>query len=235
MRLDLSKEWCAKKAAEEEGHDVSAGGSAMIDKTTTGLYRKFTVTRTDGASEPGQKHDGCDYFVLDLTHDPFAPEAIRAYAAACRLVYPLLAADLDVKVAKAFPAPALSLTGLRELGAKWREESEKDRRIRHDDTSDGIWAFQHEASGRSVAAKRCADSLDAALDTLPAQPASSGLRELVEKLPRWVIGGNFNLWRDDQPDTTVYQPVPNETYVKASDLVAALRAATEENKHADAK
>jgi hypothetical protein len=59
-----------------------------------GLYNKFTVTRTDGRSEPGEKHDGCDYFVLDLTHDKFAIPALKAYAKACNSEYPLLADDL---------------------------------------------------------------------------------------------------------------------------------------------
>lgn len=63
-----------------------------------GLYRKFTVTRTDGASAPGGKHEGCDYFVLDLTHDPFAVVAIEAYAMVCRQDgYRLLADDLQDK------------------------------------------------------------------------------------------------------------------------------------------
>lgn len=64
-----------------------------------GLYGKFYVHRADGKSEPGGKHDGCDYFVLDLTHDPFALPALKAYADACRSGYPALAADLDAKVA----------------------------------------------------------------------------------------------------------------------------------------
>lgn len=32
-----------------------------------GLYSKFKVERTDGSSAPGEKHDACEYFVLDLT------------------------------------------------------------------------------------------------------------------------------------------------------------------------
>jgi len=76
-----------------------------IDKHATGLHRKFIVTRTDGKSAPGQKHDGCDYFVLDLTHDPHAAPALRAYADSCRADYPLLAADLDAKVPAVEPAP----------------------------------------------------------------------------------------------------------------------------------
>ena len=37
-----------------------------------GLYEKFAVERTDGKSKIGEKHEGCEYFVLDLTHDPHA-------------------------------------------------------------------------------------------------------------------------------------------------------------------
>lgn len=59
-----------------------------------GLYNKFEVRRVDGSSEPGGKHHGCDYFVLDLTHDPHAAAAIAAYADSCEAEYPLLAADL---------------------------------------------------------------------------------------------------------------------------------------------
>lgn len=60
-----------------------------------GLYDKFRVQRRDHSNWPGGKHDGCSYFVLDLTHDRYALPAIRAYADACREEYPLLAADLD--------------------------------------------------------------------------------------------------------------------------------------------
>jgi hypothetical protein len=59
-----------------------------------GLYRKFIVYRTDGSSERGRKHDGCEYFVLDLNHDPHAKAAIIAYAKSCRADYPRLAVDL---------------------------------------------------------------------------------------------------------------------------------------------
>jgi hypothetical protein len=59
-----------------------------------GLYDKFRVERVDGASSPGGKHHRCEYFVLDLTHDPFAVPAILAYVAACEQDYPWLADDL---------------------------------------------------------------------------------------------------------------------------------------------
>ena len=60
-----------------------------------GLYRKFhDVQRTDGRSAPGEKHDGCTYFVLDITHDPHALPALAAYAKSCRQDFPVLAYDL---------------------------------------------------------------------------------------------------------------------------------------------
>lgn len=85
-----------------------------VDKKYTGLYRKFKVERTDGSSAPGGKHEHCEYFVLDLTHDKFAIPALQAYAKACRGEYTALACDLIDKVAKMIsegksdvsPAPA---------------------------------------------------------------------------------------------------------------------------------
>lgn len=65
------------------------------------LFDKFQVTRTDGTSEPGEKHDGCSYFVLDLTHDPYAPAALRRYAIACRRTHPQLSGALMRRAAQA--------------------------------------------------------------------------------------------------------------------------------------
>jgi hypothetical protein len=59
-----------------------------------GLYEKFKVTRTDGSSESGGKHEYCRYFVLDLDHDPHAAAALDAYAWSCHEQYPSLAFDL---------------------------------------------------------------------------------------------------------------------------------------------
>jgi hypothetical protein len=69
-----------------------------VGDRTRGLYGKFRVERTDGSSAPGEKHAGCDYFTLDLTHDPFAAPAIAAYADACAAEYPSLARDLRAKL-----------------------------------------------------------------------------------------------------------------------------------------
>lgn len=69
------------------------------DDRDRGLYRKFWVERTDGQSAPGRKHDGCEYYVLDLTHDPLAVPALGAYAAAARAAgFALLADDLEAKL-----------------------------------------------------------------------------------------------------------------------------------------
>jgi hypothetical protein len=59
-----------------------------------GLINKFTVTRNDASPQ----HKDCQYFVLDLTHDPFAIPAIKAYAKACRDTHPGLARDLQIIV-----------------------------------------------------------------------------------------------------------------------------------------
>lgn len=48
----------------------------MLKDEKRGLYRKFVVTRSD---DPEGKHEHCYCFVLDLTHDEFAPAAMKAY------------------------------------------------------------------------------------------------------------------------------------------------------------
>jgi hypothetical protein len=65
-----------------------------MNNKNRGIYNKFTVFRNDGRSNPGEKHDGCRYFVLDLNHDPYAITALRAYAEACADTFPTLARDL---------------------------------------------------------------------------------------------------------------------------------------------
>lgn len=78
------------KLTKEEQSEIDR----IIEKTGTGLYRKFNVLRTDGRDMPGEKHENCQYFVLDITHDPFAKPALLAYAEACKNSYPVLAEDL---------------------------------------------------------------------------------------------------------------------------------------------
>lgn len=70
----------------------------MSGDNDKGLYRKFHVYRADGSSDPGGKHEHCEYFVLDLTHDKHAIPALRAYAESCKEEYPELAYDLMNKI-----------------------------------------------------------------------------------------------------------------------------------------
>jgi hypothetical protein len=58
------------------------------------VFEKYQVTRTDGSDGPGGKHEGDSYFVLDITTDPYALPALRAYAVACAKTHPELANDL---------------------------------------------------------------------------------------------------------------------------------------------
>lgn len=59
-----------------------------------GLYGKYRISRRDGSSRTGGKHEHCQYFVLDTRHDPYAALALRAYADACEATHPMLARDL---------------------------------------------------------------------------------------------------------------------------------------------
>ena len=65
-----------------------------MDKTKIGLYFKYRVSRRDGSDGVGGKHENCDYFVLDVSHDKHAIPAILAYAESCKEQMPALAADL---------------------------------------------------------------------------------------------------------------------------------------------
>jgi hypothetical protein len=63
----------------------------MNDKQR-GLYAKYKpIERLDA---PNPKHDGCEYFILDLTHDAIARDAVLLYALLCKADYPELAKDL---------------------------------------------------------------------------------------------------------------------------------------------
>jgi len=66
-----------------------------------GLFRKFIVQRVDRSDQFGGKHYGCEYYVLDLTHDEHAPAALHAYALSCKDTHPQLSVDLLTQ----FPHP----------------------------------------------------------------------------------------------------------------------------------
>ena len=71
-----------------------------IDKSDEdrGLYTKYKVTRTDGRSRKGQRHEGCSYYVLDLDHDPYSIAALEAYSDSCAETFPALSDDIKRKV-----------------------------------------------------------------------------------------------------------------------------------------
>lgn len=74
--------------------------------TEQGLFRKFDVRRTDGSDTPGGKHEGCEYFVLDVCCDPYALAALAAYAYACSATHPALALDMLSRYGLATPRNA---------------------------------------------------------------------------------------------------------------------------------
>lgn len=69
--------------------------SSNPENKIRGLYEKYTVYRNDCSDMEGGKHQNCQYFVLDMTHDPHSKPALLAYADACeRDGYHALARDL---------------------------------------------------------------------------------------------------------------------------------------------
>jgi len=82
-----------------------------------GAFRKFEVRRVDGKDALGEKHHNCVYFVLDLSHDPFAIPAMHAYAAACEKTHPALAHDIWIAHGKPADSPAAVGAAGHEGGA----------------------------------------------------------------------------------------------------------------------
>lgn len=85
----------------------------MGDKSR-GWFNKFQVVRADGADQKGGKHHGCEYFVLDLNHDPHALPALLAYAdSAEKDGYQTLAYDIRDRVSlrASPPQPSQSAWG----------------------------------------------------------------------------------------------------------------------------
>lgn len=72
-----------------------------MSDTARGLYNKYIVRRADGSFETVDKHEHCNYFVLDIRHDKHAAAALRAYADSCEVEFPALAADLRIQAQEA--------------------------------------------------------------------------------------------------------------------------------------
>lgn len=68
----------------------------MQDDKQRGIYGKYRVIRVDEDGITKDGHENRQYFVLDIFNDPFAVEALAAYANACAAEYPELANDLRI-------------------------------------------------------------------------------------------------------------------------------------------
>lgn len=80
---------------EDAARAQHAAAMAALPKRERGLYDKYIVSRADGDDLPGCKHSNCEYFVLDLTHDPIARMAYATYALRARVRgYKKLADDM---------------------------------------------------------------------------------------------------------------------------------------------
>ncbi|MFC4727135.1 hypothetical protein [Coralloluteibacterium thermophilus] len=91
---NVSPETAALIRERMGGTRVALPERVPVPNTEQGLYRKYDVRRTDGSDAPGGKHHGCEYFVLDVAHDPHARPALAAYVASVEATHPQLAADL---------------------------------------------------------------------------------------------------------------------------------------------
>lgn len=80
---------CPNCVAEKEATGVAT--AAKPEDRHHGAYKKFDVRRL---GDPEGKHAACEYFVLDLDHDPYSAKALEAYATACSSEMPALAADI---------------------------------------------------------------------------------------------------------------------------------------------
>lgn len=68
---------------------------ANLEEPEKGLEQRYMVQHLGNPD----KHRDCEYFVLDLTHDPLARRAAGLYAAEARMVgHEKLADDLDARV-----------------------------------------------------------------------------------------------------------------------------------------
>jgi hypothetical protein len=107
-----------------EPTDFTETPSAVQPIDDRGYYDKFDVTRTDGASEPGGKHHGDSYLVLDLDHDPVARRLARTAASQYAQLRPRFAAELLAHVDDLDAAGTLDAAG-GGPSASWDEAAER--------------------------------------------------------------------------------------------------------------
>lgn len=67
-------------------------------------HETYVIRRRDGQDQPGGVHHKCRKFVLDIDHDPFARQALQAYATAAEATHPEMATRI-FKLLEASPSP----------------------------------------------------------------------------------------------------------------------------------
>ena len=91
-----------------------------------GLYEKFTVFRNDGRDREGGDRVDARYFVLDYIHDPYARQALSAYANGFAHETPAkreLCNELRRALIDTSDSPA-ALAVIAEAGARWARSEE---------------------------------------------------------------------------------------------------------------
>ncbi len=108
-KFDLSKAaWDAALSAQPVAQPAFQMRDTSKPAEAQGLFQKFEVRRVDDSDSPGGKHFGCRYFVIDMDHDEFAPNALRHYAQDCKATHPTLAADLECEFGVAQPVEPIA-------------------------------------------------------------------------------------------------------------------------------
>lgn len=85
IQADLLEAARAQALENIDEDQLAAVAMNSLPKQARGLFFKYYVQRIDGTDAEGGKHYDCEYFVLDLTHDPLARLAYASYAMRARI------------------------------------------------------------------------------------------------------------------------------------------------------
>ncbi|WP_367126160.1 hypothetical protein [Ralstonia sp. CP] len=162
-----------------------------------GLFRKFIVQRVDGSDAPGGKHHGCEYFVLDMTHDPHAAAALRAYAEACAVTHPQLSADLRARHGaaqqQAEPCPESAMCPACYYGEPMESCIGKQAELGADERA----AFEAWASKRRMDLRREANNPDEYLLASTADACVGWLARAAQSGQRAGVAEGWRLYSAD--------------------------------------
>lgn len=91
--------WTDGLRSDEETRALDAACRALRrlegEEERPGVFKKYSVVRL---ADRAGKHVGCDFFVLDVTHDPHAVSALLAYAESVANDNPDLAKELRARL-----------------------------------------------------------------------------------------------------------------------------------------